>query len=173
MKNKDKLFQVSGYSLVEILIVTSIFVVMAILATQSLMLTFRASRKSESMTNTQRELRYALSVIERGLYNADRITSTCNGFWLSKIDYIDEYYEAVSFSCETDISNGRGYVASNSAQLTSTDSIDMTMCRFRCGSISGNEPARVDILLNAEDIDTEGAEGSIASISSSILLRSY
>lgn len=167
-----RLYQTSGYSLIEMLIVVSIFVVIAILATQSLMLTFRALRKSEAMINTQRELRYALAVIERGLYNADSIESTCDGLWMPSIQYVDEYYFSTSFSCETDLTNMRGYVASNSAQLTSTQNIDITTCRFKC-DVAGDEPTRVDINLTAEDVNTSGAEGSVMSVNNSILLRSY
>jgi prepilin-type N-terminal cleavage/methylation domain-containing protein len=173
MIKKHEPYQISGYSLIEMLIVVSIFVVLAILATQSLMLTFRASRKSEAMINTQRELRYALAVIERGLYNADSIESNCDGLWMSSIQYVDEYYFSTSFSCETDLTNGRGYMASNSAQLTSTQKINITTCQFKCIAITEDEPTRVDINLTAVDVNTSGAEGSEMSVSNSILLRSY
>jgi len=168
MNNKRK--YKNGYSLVEMLVVISVFSVLAVITTQALMLTFRSSRKAEAMINTQKDLRYALAVIERGLYNAESII-VCDIGWDDSIVYRDEWNQTASFSCLDD--SGVGYVASGSGKLTSTVSTDITDCEFRCTSGTGNSPDTIDILLTAVDRNTAGAEGSTVTITNSILLRSY
>ena len=163
-----------GYSLIEMLVVIAVFSVMAVIATQSLMLTFRSSRKTGAMINTQKDLRYALAVIERGLYNAESITSTCvvSGSTSSSIAYLDEWNQAATFSCGT-TGGGVGFVASGSGQLTSTHDTDITKCQFTCTSGGGNYPDIIKVELTGVDLNTTGAEGSSVTISNTILLRSY
>jgi hypothetical protein len=155
------------------LVVIAVFAFMSVLITQSLALSFKGSRKSDAIMSSHADIRYAMGVIERGLYNAQRITTTCDGSSVTKIDYIDEYNNPASFECKTDGSVSRDYVASGSGRLTNVNNSDLTTCSFICNPGTGNSPDEIQVNITAEDIKTTGAEGSIVAISNKILLRSY
>src|SRR3990170_3264778 len=64
-----------GYSIVELLVVVTIFTFLAIIVTQAVVLTLRGSRKGESLISVRENLDYAFAVMERQLRSARSITS--------------------------------------------------------------------------------------------------
>ncbi len=167
--------QRNGFSLVEILVVMAVFAVLAVLATQSLALTFRGAKKSESTINVRENLSYAMSIIERHLYSAkNMVVADCT---VLSIEYEDEFETNPNptFNCvDIDGAGGDiGYIASGSGRLTSNE-IDVTSCSFSCAEgIPGQVPPSVVLSLTAEDVGSSGIEGAQVSISTKMLLRSY
>lgn len=154
-----------GMSLLEILVVVSVFAILGIIVTQSVILTLRGSKKSESQVRVRENLNYALSVIERQLRNADSVT-TCPNPDSSRIDYSDSLGNAASFSCI------EAYVASGSARLTGSE-IEVTACSFTCeAGVSVNPPA-VTVSLEAKEASAIGIEGAQVSSSTKVYLRTY
>lgn len=126
--------QQTGFSLIEILVVLSIFVVIAVIANQVFFSTLRGGSKSEATTLVKQEGNYTLSVIERGLQSAQSITSVCTdpAATLSSINYLDSTGTSASFSCQT------GYVASGSGNLRlTTEKVTTVSCSFQCFKESG------------------------------------
>jgi len=157
-----------GLSLLEILVSMSIFTILAIIATQSVILTFRGSRKSESITQVRENIDYSMSVIERNLRNAESITE-CPLPNNQIVNYIDDAGNSASFSCDL----AQGYIASNSARLTSKD-VNVTSCIFSCELGNAATPDSILIKLTGVKANAEGAdETSTVSRSSRIILRSY
>ena len=74
---KDKK-NIKGYSLVEILVVIVLFSVLAVIATQTLFLSFRGSRKSGNVVLVRNNVDHATGVMERHLRNA-RAWQSCSG----------------------------------------------------------------------------------------------
>src|SRR3990167_11388670 len=101
-----------GFTLIEILVVITIFSVLTILVTQTIIFSLRSTKKSESLNQARQNLDYAAQIVERHIRNADRI-ETCSGSPVTSISYYDAYGIASSFSCVSD------YVASGSYRLTS------------------------------------------------------
>ncbi|KKQ73426.1 MAG: hypothetical protein US95_C0056G0009 [Candidatus Woesebacteria bacterium GW2011_GWB1_38_5] len=62
-----------GYSVVEILVVVGIFAVMAVIATQSVSLSLKSSKKSDSTMLVRNELDYTAGSIERNFQFASAI----------------------------------------------------------------------------------------------------
>lgn len=62
-----------GYSVIEILVVIGVFAVLAVVATQSVSLSLRSSKKSDSTMVVRNELDYAAGSIERNLQFAGEI----------------------------------------------------------------------------------------------------
>ncbi len=167
--------QRNGFSLVEILVVMAVFAVLAVVSTQSLVLTLKGSKKSESIVHVRENLSYAVSVMERNLYNAeDIVVANCTAH---SIEYEDEFGTSPdpTFNC-VDIDGGGGnvgYIASGSGRLTSSE-IDVTACSFSCAvGIPDKVPPSVVLSFTAEDVNSSGIEGAQVSISTKILLRSY
>ncbi len=150
-------------SLLEILVVVAIFAVLGIIVTQSVILTLRGSKKSESQVRVRENIGYALSVIERRLRNADSITS-CDG---QTVTYRDSQGISSTFSC---VSGADSYVASASARLTSSEVLINT-CSFVCDLTSS--PPSVTVSLEATEASATGIEGARVSSSTKVYLRTY
>jgi len=138
-----------GFSMIEILVVILVFATLAALSTESLLLSLRGSKRSESSIGVRENLNYALSIIERQLHNAESIESCTS----TSISYNDAQSLPADFNCDL-IS---GQIASSSAQLTST-SIRVTACNIVCDLGSAGVPPSVSISVTAQDASATGFE---------------
>jgi prepilin-type N-terminal cleavage/methylation domain-containing protein len=158
-----------GISLIEILVVVSIFALVGVLVTRSLTLTLQGTQKSTSLVHARENLDYSISVIERQIRAAESI-SDCTNSNTNAISYVDQSGIPSSFSCvNTGLSNS--YVASGSARLTS-DTVKITGCSFIC-TVSGSGPSAITIGLTMQDAATTGIGGAGVSASTKIYLRNY
>ena len=164
-KNKT----IQGFSLLEILVVITVFSMLAILTTQVVILTLRGSKKSESLTKVRANIDYSLATIERNIRNADAIEE-CPNPDPDTISYFDENGVLTSFSCDSD-SDG-GFIASASGRLTSSE-VDVTSCSFECVDQAGETNPAVTISISARDAILSALEGGEITISTTIYLRAY
>ena len=171
MKNKNT----SGFSLFEIMVVIVIFALLGVLVTQSLALSIRGSKKSETMSKTRSSLSYAMGIIERQLRNANSVTDC--GVDLeanTEVNYVDEFGVVADFGCV----GGEG-VASTSASVTTPlitagGGITLTGCSFECTPLNEEGvPDTVTVKLEGGDPNYKGAEASQVTIESKIMLRNY
>lgn len=159
-----------GMSLIEILVVVTIFAIMGIVITRAVILTIGGGKKSESLVRVRENLNYAIGIIERQIRNANGI-SVCPNPDNYIIDYTDQFGNPASFSC-VNVGSANAFVASGSARLTS-DGVVITACSFVCGMSSGDNPPSVTISLTAKDANSTGIQNSSAEASSQIFLRNY
>jgi len=157
-----------GISLLEILVVVSIFAVLGILITRSVLLTLSGGKKSESLVRIRENLNYSVGIIERQLRNANSITA-CPNPNPSIISYTDINGNAATFSC-VNIGTA-GYVASGAARLTG-EAINVTKCSLTCATGSGT-PSSVTIDLEAKDASASGIENSTVTTKTQVFLRNY
>lgn len=155
-----------GFSLVEILVVISIFAVIGILSTRSLFLTLRGAKKSDSLVSVRENINNALSVMERQIRNSEKITCPSSGTTLS---YISLEGVSTSFSCTTGTS---GYIASGSARLTSED-ISIISCSIDCSQSNLNVPPLITISITAEDNTSTSVEKGSITTETKIVGRNY
>lgn len=163
-----------GLSLIEILVVISIFALIGILSTRSIFLTLRGAKKSDSLIRVRENVNFAMAVIERQIRNAESIISICDGIPSSTFQYVAQEGITSDFSCagmSTD-----GYIASGGARLTSSE-IDVTSCSFTCTqldtSIPPNSPPSIKVAISAEDtISTSIEKGQVTS-ETEIIARNY
>jgi type II secretory pathway pseudopilin PulG len=166
----NKLKNVRGISLLEVLVVVSIFAVLGILVTQSIILTLQGAKKSESIIRARENLDYSLSTIERQIRNANSVTP-CPNLDTSIINYLDQNGVANSFSC---VNTGQigSYVASGSAHLTG-DAVTVVDCSLACTLGGENNPSLVKIDLTLKDASASGIQSANVSASTQIYLRNY
>lgn len=159
----------TGLSLLEILVVITLFSVLAILTTRAILLTLRGSKKSESTARVRENIDYSLAVIERNLRNAESITD-CSDPQHNLISYLDENGNETSFSWTTDVDGG--FIASGSGvvRLTSSE-VNVAECDFICDETTS--PPSVEISIEARDASVTGLESGRISVSTKIYLRSY
>src|SRR3989344_481874 len=164
-----------GFSLVEMLVVMVVFSILAIVTTQTLVVSLRSSKKSESIVVVKQNVDYAQSTMERLLRNAQKIT-VCSATGGDQIDYLDENNTTGRFRCVT--SGSDRYIASGSAALVRLTSPEV---QVSCGSVfkcslnpNPNVPPSIEINLEAvlAGLGT-GLEGAKVTSSTKILLRTY
>lgn len=167
--NKN-LVRSSGVSLIEILIVISIFAVLGILSTRAILLSLQGSKKGDAQVKVRENIDYAISIIERQVRNSESVTPCPNTDPLI-LTYLDSNSLSTTFSC---VNPGtEGYIASGSARLTGEE-VTITSCLFSCIAGTGSTPPKVAIDIQAVDAGSQGSkEGSSVSISTEINLRTY
>lgn len=165
MENK---INIKGFSLVEMLVVISIFAVLGVLSTQAVTLTLKSSKKSDSLVRVRENVNYSLAVIERQIRNSETISS-CSGA-TSIINYTSLEGIDSSFSCVTPGING--YIASGSARLTSSD-ISVTACSFTCTQLDVNNPPVINVSISAEDATSSSIEKGVVTTDMEIITRNY
>jgi prepilin-type N-terminal cleavage/methylation domain-containing protein len=158
-----------GLSLIEILIVVTIFAILGVMISESLILTIQGTKKSESLVRVRENVNYSLSVIERNIRNASSIVDCTTNTDASIIYYLDQTGSASSFSC-VNSGNDNSYIASGSSRLTS-DSIKIDSCVFTCSQPSSSNPPLVTVDLTVHDISSSGIQSSSVSTQYQIYLR--
>ncbi len=138
-----------GMSLLEILVAVTIFAILGVVITRSVILTLRGSKKSEDVVKVRENISYAFSVIERQLRNADSIIECPNITTPSVLDYKDQLGAASTFSC-VGIGSADSYIASGSARLTSSGVV-LESCDISCVSGASNEPPFVTVSVTTSD----------------------
>jgi len=174
-KNFHKKRFAGGLSLIEILVVVTIFAILGVIVSSSLMLTLRGAKKSESLIKVRENLNYSLAVIERNLRSAETI-SDCTNSDTKKITYLDQNKISTSFFC-VNTGAANSYIASGSAIPTSvkltSDSIKIVSCSFTCAHPDLSNPPSITIDLTVQDASGTGIESSVVSAKSQIYLRNY
>ncbi|OGM28865.1 hypothetical protein A2801_02800 [Candidatus Woesebacteria bacterium RIFCSPHIGHO2_01_FULL_41_10] len=170
---KNSTSQKAGYSLIEILVVIAVFSIVAVIATQSTILSLGGARRTDSSTKVRENLNFALSIVERQVRNAREITSVCDGSSLSTLSYIDYNRIPTNFSCQS-AGAGRYYVASGSSsvRLTGQD-VFLTNCEFICTVGGANLPPDITINFTGQDALQTGPDAAQITIGTTIRLRVY
>lgn len=158
-----------GLSLVEILVVVSIFAVLGVLVTRSVILTLQGSKKSESLVSVRENLDYAMNIIERQVRNANSVD--CVNSTATNLAYMDSEGDVSNFSC-IGLGNIDSYIASRSARLTS-DNVYISGCTFSCKAGTSTDQPYVDVNLKAQSSTITGAQGSAVTTATRIYLRNY
>src|SRR5258708_1804547 len=145
------------------LIVIVVFASIAIVASQTIILSLKGTYKASAISGVRQNVDYAMGAMERQLRGAKSITTTCDGSSNSQISFIDQYNNPVSFSCDS------SKIASGSATLTS-NTVTISSCSFVCTqTINSNAPY---VTINVTAKDTAGQNAPI-SVTTQVTLRSY
>lgn len=158
----------SGISLIEILVVVTVFAVLGVMVSSSLVLTIQGTKKSESLIRVRENLNYSLAVVERNIRNANEILE-CSKSDTSKITYLDKNGVSASFSC-VGVGQPDSYIASGSARLTS-NTIKITSCTFTCTQADLSNPPSVTVNVAVQDASATGVQSSSVTAESKIYLR--
>lgn len=186
LRRKDRINSIhSGYSLIEIMVVLTLFSLLVLVATQTLMVSLRTASKSESIGKVKENLEFAVNVMERQLRSAKSVVDTCplspaiDSTPLS-LTYLDQNGVEASFACQN--IGVDGYVASGSATLIGSgvgaarltnQSVSITSCSITCSANTG-APTSITISLTAEDKSSlPGAERAAATSQTTVSLRQY
>lgn len=156
-----------GYSLVEMLVVLVLFSVLAVIATQTLFLSIRGTKKSGNVILVRNNVDHAIGVMERHLRNA-KVWQSCEA-----ATGIITYTDADDLSDQTFNCAGPSfdYIASGSARLTS-DEVSV-VCTLDCSEFETGRPPSLKINVSGTEAAAVGVEGSTIEIQTQIYLRNY
>jgi prepilin-type N-terminal cleavage/methylation domain-containing protein len=161
-----------AFSLIEVLVVISLFAIIAVITAQSLIRIIGNTSNSNSSTRARENLEYALSVMDRSIKNAKEVNVNANSCAASnrRVEYITRENITESFECTT--LGGRTSIEQNGEALISNE-VNLSRCRMTCITPVGQTvPTAVEIEL--EGTDAEGAyEATPVRLQTTILLRSY
>jgi prepilin-type N-terminal cleavage/methylation domain-containing protein len=157
-----------GISMIEVLVVILVFSVISILGTQSILLSLRGSKRSESTIGVRENINYALAVMERQLHNAESVSCDSS----TRIVYDDGTPPLDEFICDLVTDPEEGYIASGSARLTGGD-INIVACTFSCDPGGAGIPPYVMISITARDKDAVELERAQFTTNTRINLRTY
>ncbi len=169
-----------GYSVIEILVVVGIFAVLGILVTQSVSLSLRSSKKSDSLVFVKQEVDYAADNIARLLQMAASVSGCAgDGAQVSALGFRDIGGNLGDFACldtpPFSIGGTDPRIASSSGstpnyqRMTSTN-LNITNCTFSCYLSNSQLYVEFDVSANAKNTASE--ENSQYSLSKKILVRS-
>lgn len=160
-----------GMSLLEILVVVTIFAILGILTTRAVLLTLQGSKKSESLVHVRENLDYSMGVIERQLRNANSVDVCTSG---TEVDYTDQNGNPGLFSCVVQVGSSDSYIASGSANLRLTsNTVSITSCSITCDPGTSSNPPTVSVAVTAQDANAVGIQNSTVTTTTQVSLRSY
>jgi len=137
----------TGFTLIEMLVVTAIFMLLGVLLVNSLFSILKSNTKAELMKEIRQSGSYALDVMSKMITNGE-VVSTCPSSG-SSIKIKNPDGEETTFKCIDD----PAYIASESAHLTSIQSIKVEDCNgvFQCEVIGENaRKVTIDFVLEQQ-----------------------
>lgn len=159
-----------GFSLIEMLVVVTLFALIGALVSQSTVVSLVSSRKSDASAKVRENLNYAYGVLERKLRGAQSVP-TCNGTTQSSINFLDEDGVQSSLSCG--LGNSITLTTpSGSMNLTSQD-VNIPVCEFTCSQPNTNLPPQIRVRISGRSAQITGVEDTTVTLDTSINLRVY
>src|SRR3989344_3087538 len=119
-----------GYTLLELMIATAIIGILAIVSTNLFFSISRGGSKVNVTAEVNQNGEVALGTVERLIRNAYSVASACTGEAANSLTVVDRYGREIIFSC-VNVGQDIGYIASNSARLTS-ENVALSACTFTC-----------------------------------------
>lgn len=181
MFNKPKKNIPMGFTLIETLVVLSVFSILAILVTSIIIYSLRGSKKSENTYLVRDKLSYAVEIIDRQMRNAKAIIPPGDSLELrcstldadssvvlkgeKRIDYRDQNGTATYFDCSSSIASGSAELI-DPTKISSTCSFDY---RIPC---SIGIPPTVTFKISGNTIGSSAESGQVT-LENTTQLRTY
>lgn len=134
-----------GFSLIEILVVLSVFILLVFISNQIFFSTLRGTSKTQAITTVKQNGNYAVSIVQRALYNSKGLIS-CTA---DRVNYYDADGKQTFFSC-SQLGTDNAYIASDSARLTSED-VRVANCAVSCKLTTAPQEVELNFTLEKRD----------------------
>lgn len=154
-----------GFTLIEILVVISVFILLTAIILSILITILRTTKKSDSvilvrqngehaMTRLIRELRFAKSLDNPSTAGGAAPACSDTGINVQEIQITGTDLSQTNFTCPTNF-NYPNFIALNGTALTNTNTIVVKSCSFNCSQLS-NGPPNIKISFSLSKINSEG-----------------
>lgn len=156
---KTKLKQ-QGFSLFEILVVMTLFVLIVAVSNQALFASFRGQNKSEATTTVKQNANFVVSYMQNALHTAQGV-STCTA---SAITYFDNNGGQKTFTC----ANGQ---INQSGAVISTQEVTVSNCNFSCVQEGGKKTINLNMTFDQAGTNLRAEEKSTYQVQTQVRLR--
>lgn len=156
--------------MVETLVVIVIFAMLSAIIAQSVALSLRGARKSDSLSDVREDLDFTISILERNVRGAIAVNSACNGSTLTSFSYNNEDETSSVISCQNIGPNG--YISLDGERLTGSD-LSITACQFSCEQPASSVPPVIHISISGSKKNAASTEVSNITVDSQVRLRIY
>ncbi len=144
-----------GFTLIEVIVVLGIFAVISAMVPLIFSSILKNTNKSYLSGIVRQEGSYAVSVMESLLRNAEDVSGSCQT-GMTSLKILDNGGQESEFIC-VDAGLAGGYIASNSARLTTTK-VKLSDCSFNCESFGESLPKKIGIDFTL----SQAAEGTLS-----------
>ena len=162
-----------GFTLMELLTVISILSVIGVICVSIITITFRTTKKTDLLNYARQNGDTALSEMVRSIRFAASLNApaTCNPTTTVSSISITSLLD----NGQTTYSCGNGTIASNSASLVDTNSLQVTSCSFTCSQPSTTVPPIITIqyALSPKTTGNFAETNFTLPFQSSVTLRNY
>jgi len=158
-----------GFTLIELLVVVAVFMILAVLVTNSLFSILKSNTKANIMKEIRQSGAYALDIMDKtisgGVIDDDDCTGTAGPSLAVKNPVSGA---TVTFECK----GNPAYIASGSARLTS-ELVAVENCSgaFRCEKIDSNKKVTINFTLRQRGSSTKPEETARQTFTKTIFLR--
>lgn len=147
LKVQNTKFRVRGFTLVELMVSSAIFITISTIVVSILFNTFRLSQRTESALAVKNNGNTALSQMVNALKYAasldDPVSCIPPVTDLKEITFTSSFDNGqTTFSCDTGENSS---IASNGATLINTNAVTVESCKFTCSQITENGPPTITI----------------------------
>jgi len=166
--------KLKGFSLIEILVVITIFSFLGLIITRTIILTLSGAQKSDNLVRVRENIGYSFDVIERQLRNANQLTSCESDVVSARVYYLDQNNApGGAFYClNIGATDGTSMIASGSATTRLTvPAVAILSCTFSCNL--DTYPQSLTLTVSAKDRVADSTHGSPITESRQIFLRNY
>lgn len=173
MRNKKE-FNKSGFTLVETLVVSSIFIVISVLIIAILIIVLRGAKKSDSIILVRQNGEHAMAQMVRMMRFARSLDDACPFTNSSSVTITSFNDLQTTFSCPADPIPTPNFIASNSAALTNSGLVGVQACSFTC-TRQGGGPPTVNISFTLSKINLDGLPeaDTVIPFQSSVTFRNF
>lgn len=109
-----------GFTLIELLVVVAVFMILAVLVTNSLFSILKSNTKANIMKEIRQSGAYALDIMDKTISGGVIDNNDCNGYSSSLKVKNPVSGATINFECRHNNTPEYNYIASNNAQLTSS-----------------------------------------------------
>ncbi|QQS39544.1 prepilin-type N-terminal cleavage/methylation domain-containing protein [Candidatus Woesebacteria bacterium] len=162
--------KIKGFSLVELLIVVTIFAILSVVGTQIVTVSLRSTTKSEEMSTVREDVDFVLNVINRQLRNAKSIDCTASN--PIQLSYTNADGNPATIAC---VNSTNGEIRLDGTRINSANTLincnfPTVPAIFICTPSIGTNPPAVQVALTARN---SANSTSVVSSVVNIVLRSY
>jgi len=162
-----------GFTLIELLVVVAVFMILAVLVTNSLFSILKSNTKANIMKEIRQNGAYALDVMDKAISGGVIDDATCTGAAGSSLTVKNSVSGAtINFECKHNIAPDYNYIASDSAQLTSpTVTVENCSGVFQCEKIDFNKKVTISFTLKQLGVSARPEETARETFTKTIFLR--
>ena len=158
-----------GFTLIELLVVVAVFMILAVLVTNSLFSILKSNTKANIMKEIRQNGTYALDVMDKTISGGVIDDAICTGVEDSSLTVKNPVSgETVIFECK----GNPAYIASDSARLTS-ELVAVENCSevFRCEKIDSDKKVTISFTLKQLGTPARPEETARQTFTKTIFLR--